>query len=84
MFGYMWFRSGEGQLTKGGAPALSPVVEKDIFGAMFKYQFFDPEQGFVSLPLEKSEIINHNTKKLTFAFESEKMRSGLPVACKYP
>jgi hypothetical protein len=31
--------------------------------------------------LEKSEIVNHNTKKLTFKLPEEDQESGLPVAC---
>lgn len=35
---------------------------------------------WVSLALEKSEIINHNTKKLTFLLPDEDHVSGLPIA----
>ena len=35
----------------------------------------------MSLVLDKSEVINHNTKKLTFKLPEEDMESGLPVAC---
>lgn len=49
-----------------------------------KLAFTGGEQGFVSLLLEKSEIVNHNTKKLTFKLPEEDMESGLPVACELP
>ncbi|PSN67289.1 ferredoxin reductase-like protein [Corynespora cassiicola Philippines] len=45
-----------------------------------KAAFTGGEQGFISLVLEKSEIVNHNTKKLTFKLPEEDMESGLPVA----
>jgi cytochrome-b5 reductase len=46
-----------------------------------KKAFTGGEQGFISLLLEKSEIVNHNTKKLTFKLPEEDMESGLPVQC---
>jgi cytochrome-b5 reductase len=48
-----------------------------------KKAFTGGDQGFVSLLLEKAEIVNHNTKKLTFKLPEEDMESGLPVACKH-
>jgi cytochrome-b5 reductase len=45
-----------------------------------KPAFTGGDQGFISLVLEKSEIVNHNTKKLTFKLPEEDMESGLPVA----
>jgi hypothetical protein len=38
------------------------------------------DQGFLSLKLDKSEIVNHNTKKLTFLLPEGDMESGLHVA----
>jgi len=46
-----------------------------------KPAFTGGDQGFLSLKLEKSEIINHNTKKLTFSLPEADMESGLHVAC---
>ena len=46
-------------------------------------QFKGGDQGFVLLKLESIENINQNTKKFRFAFEDEKMESGLPVACEF-
>jgi len=57
-------------------PAISTTPGKPAFTG--------GDQGFISLPLEKSEIINHNTKKLTFKLPEEDMESGLPVACMRP
>ncbi|KAF2662604.1 ferredoxin reductase-like protein [Lophiostoma macrostomum CBS 122681] len=45
-----------------------------------KAAFTGGEQGFVSLVLDKSEIVNHNTKRLTFKLPEGDMESGLPVA----
>jgi cytochrome-b5 reductase len=60
----------------------APVDEaKKMVGASAKKAFTGGEQGFVSLVLEKSEIVNHNTKKLTFKLPEPDMESGLPVAC---
>ena len=47
-----------------------------------KVAFTGGDQGFQSLVLEKSEIVNHNTKKLSFKLPEEDMESGLPVACR--
>ena len=52
-------------------------------GAPAKAAFTGGEQGFVSLLLEKSEIINHNTKKLVFKLPEDDMESGLAVACAF-
>jgi len=48
-----------------------------------KKAFTGGDQGFLSLVLEKSEIVNHNTKKLTFKLPEEDQESGLPVACMF-
>lgn len=50
-------------------------------GQPAKAAFTGGEQGFLSLKLDKSEVINHNTKKLTFSLPEEDMESGLHVAC---
>ena len=48
-----------------------------------KKAFTGGDQGFVSLMLEKSEVVNHNTKKLSFKLPEDDMESGLPVACMF-
>ncbi|KAF2707251.1 ferredoxin reductase-like protein [Pleomassaria siparia CBS 279.74] len=67
---------------RGGAPASSREAENipAKTGAPAKAAFTGGEQGFVSLLLDRSEIINHNTKKLIFKLPEENMESGLPVA----
>ncbi|KAK8101322.1 NADH-cytochrome b5 reductase [Apiospora kogelbergensis] len=45
-----------------------------------KVAFTGGEQGWVSLVLEDSEIINHNTKKLRFKLPEDDMVSGLHIA----
>jgi cytochrome-b5 reductase len=45
-----------------------------------KKTFTGGDQGFVSLVLEESEIVNHNTRKLRFKLPEEDMTSGLGVA----
>jgi cytochrome-b5 reductase len=45
-----------------------------------KPAFTGGDQGFLSLKLDKSEIVNHNTKKLTFLLPEGDMESGLHVA----
>ena len=55
-------------------------VADAIAKAPAKPAFTGGDQGFISLVLEKSEIVNHNTKKLTFKLPEDDMESGLPVA----
>lgn len=38
--------------------------------------------AFVALPLESSELVNHNTKKLRFKLPTSDSVSGLPLGCK--
>lgn len=52
-------------------PASTGAVNKAFTGG---------DQGFVSLKLEHTENINHNTKKLRFALPNEDDVSGLSVA----
>jgi cytochrome-b5 reductase len=66
----------------GQAGDAPPSAEAQKIPA--KAAFTGGEQGFVSLLLEKSEIVNHNTKKLTFKLPDDDMESGLPVACMSP
>ncbi|KAF2272083.1 ferredoxin reductase-like protein [Westerdykella ornata] len=53
---------------------------KQTAGGEPKVAFKGGDQGFLSLPLEKTEIVNHNTKRLTFRLPEPDMESGLPVA----
>lgn len=43
--------------------------------------FMGGDQGFIPLELEKSEDINHNTKRLFFKFDDPEKVSGLSIAC---
>ena len=38
--------------------------------------------AFLSLQLQSSESVNHNTKKLRFALPTDEHVSGLPLTCK--
>ncbi|KAF2737200.1 ferredoxin reductase-like protein [Polyplosphaeria fusca] len=60
---------------RGGNSAQPSEAQK----APAKKAFLGGEQGFIPLLLDKSEAINHNTKKLTFKLPEEDMESGLPV-----
>lgn len=79
--GYFYMRRSTPTGQAGNAP---PSKEADkVPGATSqpgKPAFTGGDQGFLSLKLESSEIINHNTKKLTFALPEADMESGLHVA----
>ncbi|EAT81157.1 NADH-cytochrome b5 reductase 2 [Parastagonospora nodorum] len=68
---------------RGGKPAapLSEEANKVAakVGGASKKAFTGGDQGFISLLLDKSEVVNHNTKKLTFKLPEPDMESGLPV-----
>lgn len=67
---------------KGNAPPSEEANKiPSSTGGPAKKAFTGGDQGFLSLVLDKSEIVNHNTKKLTFKLPEEDMESGLPVAC---
>ncbi|KAF2017806.1 ferredoxin reductase-like protein [Aaosphaeria arxii CBS 175.79] len=70
--GYFYLR-GNGSPAQDAKKALGQATEA-------KKAFTGGDQGFVSLLLEKSEIINHNTKLLTFKLPEDDMESGLSVA----
>ncbi|KAK7967524.1 uncharacterized protein PG986_001801 [Apiospora aurea] len=53
---------------------------KSVANATPKVAFTGGDQGFVSLVLEDSEVINHNTKKLRFKLPEDDMVSGLHIA----
>lgn len=78
-YSYMRRRTPTGQA--GDAPPSAEANKIAASAGTAKPAFTGGEQGFLSLKLEKSEIINHNTKKLTFALPEEDMESGLHVAC---
>jgi hypothetical protein len=44
---------------------------------------FSGGPAFVSLPLESSEQVNHNTKRLRFSLPSSEAVSGLPLTCEF-
>jgi cytochrome-b5 reductase len=63
------------------AIATDPAADAGkTLGGKPKVAFTGGDQGFVSLLLEKSEMVNHNTKRLTFRLPEDDMESGLPVA----
>ncbi|KAF2470874.1 ferredoxin reductase-like protein [Lindgomyces ingoldianus] len=75
--GYFYMRRGTPTtaLPKAEAKKVSGSVAAPV-----KAAFTGGEQGFLSLVLEKADIINHNTKKFTFKLPEEDMESGLPIA----
>lgn len=44
---------------------------------------FGKGPAFVSLPLESSEVVNHNTKRLRFRLPNPDDISGLTLTCKW-
>ncbi|KAJ4292578.1 NADH-cytochrome b5 reductase [Kalmusia sp. IMI 367209] len=72
--GYFYLR------RNGDAPSLADAQKIAASTGPAKPAFTGGEQGFLSLKLEKSEIVNHNTKKLTFSLPEDDMESGLHVA----
>jgi hypothetical protein len=82
---YFYLRGGRTPTGQDGNAPPSEEAKKipAQSGASAKKAFTGGEQGFVSLLLEKSEIVNHNTKKLTFKLPEPDMESGLPVACTF-
>ncbi|OAK97692.1 ferredoxin reductase-like protein [Phaeosphaeriaceae sp. SRC1lsM3a] len=77
--GYLYMRGGNAP-TGNAPPSADAKTIPGQSGASAKKAFTGGDQGFVSLLLEKSEIVNHNTKKLTFKLPESDMESGLPVA----
>lgn len=43
---------------------------------------FGSGPAFLSLQLQSSEVVNHNTKRLRFALPTDEHVSGLPLTCK--
>jgi cytochrome-b5 reductase len=54
--------------------------KSNVIVGQSKPAFTGGDQGFISLMLEKSELVNHNTKRLTFKLPEPDMDSGLHVA----
>jgi cytochrome-b5 reductase len=81
--GYFFMRGGNAPTGQAGNAPPSEEAQKIPAGSdkPGKPAFTGGEQGFLSLKLEKSEVVNHNTKKLTFALPEGDMESGLNVAC---
>jgi cytochrome-b5 reductase len=69
---------------KGNAPPSEEAkkIPASTDGSV-KKAFTGGDQGFLSLMLEQTEVVNHNTKKLRFKLPEEDMESGLPVACEF-
>ena len=79
---YLYLRGGDSASgQQGAAPPSAEESKIPRSTGEVKKAFTGGEQGFLSLVLEKSEIVNHNTKKLTFKLPDEDQESGLPVAC---
>ncbi|KAF2259553.1 NADH-cytochrome b5 reductase 3 [Lojkania enalia] len=81
--GYFYLRRQRGTPTgQAGQAPPSQEAEKVSSGATepAKKAFTGGEQGFLSLVLENYEVLNHNTKRLTFKLPEADMESGLPVS----
>lgn len=79
---YLYLRGGSSPAGQQGNASTSAEESKvPAPTGPVKKAFTGGDQGFLSLVLEKSEIVNHNTKKLTFKLPEEDQESGLPVAC---
>lgn len=79
---YLFMRGGDAPTgQQGAAPPSAEESKIPASTGEVKKAFTGGDQGFLSLVLEKSEIVNHNTKKLTFKLPEEDQESGLPVAC---
>lgn len=74
--GYFYLRR---QNPIEGPNAAKQAVSEAV-GAAAKPAFTGGDQGFISLVLDKTEIVNHNTKRLTFKLPEPDMVSGMPVA----
>ena len=74
--GYFYLNSG-----KAPAAAAKQEVKKVVAKASGPSKVFTGgDQGFIGLPLESVEDINHNTKKFRFKFEDKESVSGLSIA----
>ncbi|CAI6339593.1 unnamed protein product [Periconia digitata] len=79
--GYLYTRGSTPTGQAGNAPPSKEANKiPGLTAQPGKPAFTGGDQGFLSLKLESSEIINHNTKKLTFALPEPDMDSGLHVA----
>lgn len=64
----------------GAAQKAAEKAKAVVPSGPAKKAFTGGDQGFVSLPVEEVEIINHNTKRIRFKLPEEDMVSGLDVA----
>lgn len=65
-----------------GGAVLSQLMRKaDAESGEPKKIFPRPGPSFTRLTLEKSEDVNHNTKRLRFALPEENAVTGLPLTC---
>ncbi|KAF2155269.1 ferredoxin reductase-like protein [Myriangium duriaei CBS 260.36] len=67
-------------LNQADAKAVTNAVKEKADLSTAKKTFTGGDQGFVSLKLESSELVNHNTKKLRFSLGDDDAVSGLSVA----
>jgi cytochrome-b5 reductase len=61
-------------------PSQLNITPQKFDHGIGEHAFIGGDQGFISLVLDKSELVNHNTKRLTFKLPTPEMDSGLPVA----
>lgn len=65
-----------------GAGVFSTVYSRNVYADTGEpRKVFGKGPAFVSLPLESSEIVNHNTKRLRFRLPNGDDVSGLSVTC---
>jgi len=64
----------------GAAQKAAEKAKAVVPSGPAKKAFTGGDQGFISLPVEEVEIINHNTKRIRFKLPEEDMVSGLEVA----
>lgn len=65
----------------GGAVISQLMRKADADSGEPKKIFPRPGPSFTRLTLEKSEDVNHNTKRLRFALPEENAVTGLPLTC---
>jgi cytochrome-b5 reductase len=73
-------RTQTGEHTGGAPPSKEAEKIPDNTGGGANVAFTGGDQGFLSLLLDKIEVVNHNTKKFRFKLPEEDMESGLHVA----
>ena len=78
--GYYWYKQ-QGKAGNGGAPPPKDEAQNVPAQAEPMMVFKGGDQGFISLLLDKVEVINHNVKRFRFKLPEEESVSGLQVAC---